>query len=106
MEGHGVVGFASGGPSRQIEVFQGAELYAIYLRPTFERQGIGRDLFKTVAEELLDSSPEGFYLSALSVNPNCQFYRSLGGQELMVPDIQLGSETHSQVGFFWKQLSS
>jgi GNAT superfamily N-acetyltransferase len=105
MEGYGVVGFASGGPSRQVEVFRGAELYAIYLRPEFERQGLGRALFKAVALELLDTSRDGFYLSALSVNPNCQFYRSMGGQELRVPDIQLGNETYSQIGFFWKQLS-
>lgn len=104
IKGHGVVGFASGGPSRQAEVFRGAELYAIYLQPTFERQGLGRALFQAVAVELLSISPDGFYLNALSLNPNCDFYRSMGGQEFRVPDIQLGGETYSQIGFFWKEL--
>lgn len=104
VEGSGTIGFASGGPSRQAEVFDGAELYAIYLRPEFERLGIGRALFEAVARELIKISPEGFYLTALSVNPNRRFYQLMGGREVNAPDIQLGSEFYSQVGFVWNDL--
>ncbi|THK33720.1 N-acetyltransferase [Ensifer sp. MPMI2T] len=86
IEGPGIVGFASGGPGRQTEFFEGAELYAIYLRPEFERQGIGRALFRAVATELIETSPEGFYLTALSAKPNRRFYRSMGGREVNAPD--------------------
>jgi len=53
----------------------------------------------------MKSSPDGFYLSALSVNPNRQFYSAMGGSKLSVPDVQLGSELYSQVGFAWKQFA-
>ncbi|MBB3590819.1 GNAT superfamily N-acetyltransferase [Rhizobium sp. BK529] len=102
IEGSGIVGFASGGPSRQTEFFEGAELYAIYLRPEFERQGIGSALFGAVTTKLTEASPEGFYLTVLSANPNRQFYHSMGGREVNAPDIQLGNESYSQVGFVWK----
>ncbi|WP_158527161.1 GNAT family N-acetyltransferase [Sinorhizobium meliloti] len=105
VKGAGTIGFASGGPSRNAEVFDGAELYAIYLRPQFERRGIGRALFEAVATELMETSSKGFYLTALSVNPNRQFYQLMGGREVNAPDIQLGSEFYSQVGFVWKASS-
>ncbi len=60
LKGLGVVGFAYGGPARQPAIFDGAELYAIYVRPKFEQQGIGRALFKAVAAELIELSPNGF----------------------------------------------
>lgn len=104
IDGAGVIGFASGGPGRQAEVFDGSELYAIYMRPGFERMGIGRALFDAVGRKLIEASPDGFYLTALTVNPNCQFYRSMGGREVKAPDIKLGSELYSQVGFVWNDV--
>ncbi|WP_431324568.1 N-acetyltransferase family protein [Rhizobium sp. YTU87027] len=96
-----MAGFASAGPGRQTEFFEGAELYAIYLRPEFERQGIGRALFRAVVTELIEANPWGLYLTALSANPNRRFYRSMGGREVNAPDIQLGILSCPQVGFVW-----
>lgn len=101
IDGIGVIGFASGGPGRQAEVFDGSELYAIYLRPGFERMGIGRALFDAVGRKLIVASPGGFYLTAFTLNPNCLFYRSMGGREVKAPDIKIGIEVYSQVGFVW-----
>jgi hypothetical protein len=58
------------------------------------------------AAELIEISPHGFYLTALSVNPHLQFYRSMGGREVSAPDIQLGGELYPQVGFVWTTPSS
>lgn len=58
-------------------------------------------MFDAVATKLMEMSPKGFYLTALAVNPNCQFYQSMGGRELAAPDIRLGSDFYPQVGFVW-----
>ena len=100
VPGSGIAGFASGGPSRQARFLEKAELYAIYLRPGYERRGIGRALFETVATNLRQSS-NGFYLTALAVSPNLKSYQSMGGREVNAPDIQLGSEIYPQIGFVW-----
>ncbi|MCS0460676.1 GNAT family N-acetyltransferase [Rhizobium favelukesii] len=53
-EDGGVIGCASGGPSRS-GYFAENELYAIYLMPGFERRGIGRRLFGSVVRALIAS---------------------------------------------------
>ncbi|WEX86444.1 GNAT family N-acetyltransferase [Sinorhizobium garamanticum] len=104
-EGAGVVGFASGGPSRHSGFLAENELYAIYLKPGFERRGIGRDLFRGVADELMASRRNGLFLTALSVNPNRHFYRAMGGREVEAPSIELGNELYTQVAFVWDDMA-
>lgn len=96
-----VVGFVSWGAGRAPGVSIPFELYALYLRPTFERQGIGRLLFEEVISDVSSRGSPGLYLTALAVNPNREFYVRLGGAEADAPDIRLGDASYGQVGFIW-----
>tara|TARA_R110002020_G_scaffold379716_2_gene590967 strand:+ start:1830 stop:2405 length:576 start_codon:yes stop_codon:yes gene_type:complete len=97
-----VIGFASWGPGRDPIFSVGNELYAIYLRPKYERQGIGRLLFESVSADVAASGYPGFYLTALEMNPNRAFYARLGGIEADAPNILLGGTNYGQVGFVWR----
>lgn len=97
-----VIGFASWGPGRDPGFSMPYELYAIYLRPKSERQGIGRLLFESVIANITTLGCPGFYLTALAMNPNRAFYARLGGVEADAPNIQLGDTSYAQVGFIWR----
>lgn len=99
-----VVGFASGGPGRDTHFATRNELYAIYVKPGFERRGIGRRLFTSIMAALATSKQKGLYLMALAVNPNHLFYAKLGGVETDAPRIRLGRDTYEQVAFVWDDL--
>lgn len=96
-----VVGFASWGPGRDPSFAMPYELYALYIRPSFERQGVGRLLLKSVVSGVASSGALGLYLTALALNPNLGFYVRLGGVEVDAPTIQLGDASYRQVGFIW-----
>lgn len=98
----GVVGFASWGPCRDASLSTQRELYAIFLEPSFERQGIGYLLFKTVISDAAKAGFQSIGLTALSVNPNLRFYLKLGGEEFQAKPLTLGSARYEQVGFRWK----
>ncbi len=97
-----VVGFASWGPGRDPGFLMPHEIYSLYLRPRFERQGIGRLLFESVISDVASSGSPGVYLTALAMNPNRAFYVGLGGTEADAADIQLGDGIYRQVGFIWR----
>ena len=99
-EGGQVIGFASWGPCRASGLSAGTELYALYLRPGYERRGIGSRIFDRARAEIPANQP-GLYLTALAMNPNRAFYRRHGGTEVAAPDIQLGGTSYPQIGFIW-----
>lgn len=96
-----VVGFASWGPGRDPSFAMPVELYALYLRPSFERQGIGRLLLESAISEVVTSGETALYLTALALNPNRGFYGRLGGIAIDAPPIQLGNASYEQIGFVW-----
>jgi ribosomal protein S18 acetylase RimI-like enzyme len=72
-----LVGWASGGASRDADAKGGFEIYAIYVAPHYWRQGIGRELMKAVEDALSPCS--GITLWVLRENqPAIGFYRRLG----------------------------
>lgn len=97
-----LVGFASWGPGRDPGFAMPYELYALYLRPGFERQGVGRRLLDSVMSEVASTGASGLYLTALALNPNRAFYARLGGIEVDAPSIRLGDASYGQVGFIWR----
>ncbi|MEI4471068.1 GNAT family N-acetyltransferase [Frigidibacter sp. MR17.24] len=96
-----VVGFVSWGPSRDPSFAMPIEIYALYLRPSFERQGIGRLLLESAISAVATSGETALYLTALALNPNRVFYGRLGGIAIDAPPIQLGNASYEQIGFVW-----
>lgn len=75
-----IVGFLTGGDSRDETVPVDFEVYALYVSPLMQRKGIGQALLDAFMKEI-NYAP--FYLYALKSNQNArQFYIKNGGMEL------------------------
>ena len=75
-----VIGFAGGGPERGGDPTYKGELYALYLLQSYQRQGIGRELTRTVAHHLAKQGHSSMLAWVLAQNPSRKFYEALGGQ--------------------------
>lgn len=102
-----IVGFASCGPSRSPDPIYPDELYAIYLQPETQRQGIGRALVAAVAMQLLQQGSTAMMLWALIANSNgCDFYEHLGGQVIGYRDDDLDGAIIPHVAYGWADIRS
>jgi len=101
-----ICGFASGGSARaEIPGYTG-ELYAIYLNPEVQFQGIGSRLFWTVAKDLQSSGHSSMYVWVLKDNPSRRFYKRMGGSPLTSAEIEIGGKTLKEISYGWQDLSA
>lgn len=103
---HGeIIGFASGGKSRQENLPFEAEMYALYLFETAKRQGIGEKLFRAVTEKF---RTEGYYSMMLWVLADNhfarRFYEKMGGRAVTEQMITIGGKELLEVAYGWDQL--
>ena len=101
----GVVGFAHGGAaSKNSPAFDG-EIYAIYLLEQYQRMGLGRCLFISVAERLLDDGMSSFLLWVFEENHSARrFYESLGGEVVRSQEINIGGVDLVEVAYGWSDI--
>jgi ribosomal protein S18 acetylase RimI-like enzyme len=105
-ESGSIIGFAMGGNSRDpgLKDFDG-ELYAIYLLPESQGQGLGRKLFQEFARELYTRGYHGMLIWALRDNTRARaFYERQGGQPTGKKLVTLG-EPLWEVGYGWPDLT-
>ena len=104
-EGH-IIGFASGMLLPAEKLGMQAELTAIYLRPAWQRSGIGRRMLQKVARTLQAQGAQSLLAWVISGNAIARnFYEDLGGvllheQAFTWDDIDL-----NEVGYGWRDLS-
>lgn len=99
-------GFAAAGPIRKLISFYDAELYAIYLLPEMQGQGIGRGLFDYIADELVAQKRHHLLLWSLRDNPSTGFYRRLGGEAVAEDVCEIGGEVLPTVAFGWTDIAN
>ena len=100
----GIVGFCDFGPPRDSKWSQNIEIYAIYVEPSFHRQGIGRDLFKLAAAEIVASGQHSLFVRVLAVNPFRDFYAKCGGR-VIDSEIQIiEGESFEHLIYAWDDL--
>ncbi|MBM7643837.1 GNAT superfamily N-acetyltransferase [Scopulibacillus daqui] len=76
-----VIGFADGGKERTGKYEDGTgKLYAIYILKEYQGKGIGRMLFKSVAEKLKKAGFHSMIVWVLQDNQSRRFYEALGGK--------------------------
>jgi GNAT superfamily N-acetyltransferase len=99
-----IAGFAGGGRARS-----GApsgyigEVYAIYVRPALQRQGIGRVLLKAVAEGLVERGLTPIVIWTLFDNPQSRgFYESLGGSVIGEKREPFDGHELHEVAYGWR----
>lgn len=98
-----VVGFASGGPNRDVSFNEPNELYALYLLAGWQRQGVGRRLFASVARKLQAPDRPGLLALVLTDNPHRPFYDRCGGHRQAAAPLQLGGRHCPVDSYHWHQ---
>ncbi len=102
-----VVGFSQCGPQRdETLAFQG-ELYAVYLLPSAQGQGAGRELLLRSAHWLHEHGCADMLIWVLRDNhPARAFYERMGGKYVREKPIQIGEQTYIEVAYGWKDIKN
>jgi GNAT superfamily N-acetyltransferase len=96
----GVVGFCCGGPERGADPEYGGELYAIYILPERQGQGIGKALLDAGCGWLSKNGFTKMLIWVLKDNqPARAFYAALGGRPVREKPVEIGPQTLVEVGY-------
>lgn len=97
-----VVGYLAAGPARD-DYGAENEIYALYVKPDFQRKGIGSALIKKYKEVIQNKT---FYLYMLRKNQQAaDFYLKNGGKvcEEFAHDITIGEQELEEVCYFFEK---
>lgn len=100
---HEIIGFACAGPEREANSTYTGEIYALYLLQSYQRQGIGRILFKDSVKELKQRGITSLLIWVLAENPSRAFYQALGGIYLQEKIITIGEQQLIEVAYGWRE---
>ena len=83
-----------------------AELYAIYLLQEKQKHGVGKALTRQRASILYDKGFRSLIVWVLAYNPEVEFYRHLGGAEVVATkQIEIGGVQLTELAFGWRRMS-
>lgn len=107
------VGFVDYGPLRtapagtsKIRPLYSSEIYALYLKPDYLRQGIGTALIVEAVQALKIQKHQSMCLWVLKDNKRgCAFYDALGGQRVGKMMTEIGTTKAKEVCYAWRDLS-
>lgn len=100
-----IIGFASAGKSRAKEVEADAELYAIYVLPSYHGRGVGRELLSALMPKLLDSGMRTMCVFAFKENELARkFYVGLGAREHDVSVFNVAGVDYPDQSYVWDSL--
>ncbi len=97
----GVVGFISGGPSRDRHLREDGEVYALYLLDEYHGEGTGRALFVKLAARLKRECGPSLLVWVLSNNPSRFFYEAMGGRRVATRDERMGEVSVTECAYGW-----
>jgi len=97
-----VVGFITGGTQREEELLYEAEVYAMYLLPEHQRQGIGTLLLDQIVIDFHHVGWKQFLVWCLEKNPARAFYESLGGVHTQTAKITIGGRNLVKYGYLFE----
>ena len=104
VEGHGITGFANGGPEREGREDYRGELCGLYVLPDWHGQGVGKRLIATFTRWLVDSGFDTMLVWVLADNPFRRFYERLGGKLVGKKEIEIGNQKLIEVAYGWDDL--
>ncbi len=100
----GLIGFASGGGTRNGQLPYGGEIYALYVRDDFQGVGVGRRLFTVTSERLLTNNGPTLLVWVLNGNPARFFYENLGGKFVARRSGEMGGEPIEEIAYGWEDI--
>jgi GNAT superfamily N-acetyltransferase len=98
----GVVGFVSGGPTRQPDLHYKGEIYTLYVGDEFHGRGFGKRLFVALTERLLREGTPSLIVWVLAGNPSRFFYESLGGKPVARRPSTMSGAKIEELGYGWE----
>lgn len=98
-----IIGFANGGARRDPDRYD-AELYALYLLKAYQGKGLGKQLIRSVAQNLMEKKYSSFMTWVLAGNPAINFYHSVGGESISRIEAKIGNELLEEVKIGWKDI--
>ncbi len=104
-----IVGFASGGKTRENLRFPrnyDSELYAIYLLEPYQGKGLGSVLVLSLCEKLLENQFQSMIVCVLTQNPFRSFYEKIGGLKVADSDITIGKVSYPTIIYGWQDLKT
>jgi len=101
-----IIGFATGGPNRELDTGYNGELYAIYILREFHKRGVGKKLALRIADWLLRHRYTSMLVWVLEKNPAKYFYESLGGIYVSKKKIDIGGAMIDEISYGWPNLSN
>jgi L-amino acid N-acyltransferase YncA len=101
-----VMGFATGGKSRENMADCDAELYAIYLLEEAQGTKIGRDLLHELARTLSQQGFRSMEVWVLAKNPAKEFYARMGAEFAGSKEIEIGGATLMEMAYVWRDLGA
>ncbi len=105
--GDEVVGFAAGNILGEPRFGLDAELTAVYLRPDFQRVGIGRRLIAAVVDAQRRHGATGMIVWLIAANkPARAFYEALGAELLVEQAFQWDGMDLLEAGYGWRDLGA
>lgn len=99
-------GYATFGHCRNRAYSAEGEIYELYLRPTFQGCGLGRQLFRSVRQDLAAKSLKGTTVQVLTENRSaCAFYEAVGGRHSGTSNHRISGKSLSIEIYRWLPLS-
>jgi len=101
-----IIGFANGGARRGSDLsdLYDAELYALYLLKEQQGKGLGRQLIRSVAQNLLEKNYSSFMTWVVTGNPAIHFYHKVGGQSVATKEVKIGNEIVEEIMIGWRDI--
>lgn len=98
-----VQGYVTYGASRNPRRASIGEIYELYLSPTYQGLGFGKQLFLAAYNDLKNDGRRSLLVWALSENElACGFYSRLGGRRCGSSPERYGDTTLHRVAFLWE----
>ncbi len=100
-----VIGFVIFGPERAVAARDRGEIYAIYVRPECQGNGIGLMLMQAAAERLIEHGIRSLTIWTLEKGQSRQFYEHLGGRLASSKLAYIGGVGYEHVAYCWSDIS-
>ena len=101
--GERLIGFAWSAPWAETEDYD-ASIRGLYVHPSYQGCGFGRLLIQDSASILLNHGARSLEIGCVRENPNCEFYRHLGGIEIGSRPARVDSFDTQEILFGWPDL--
>ncbi|MCL2673626.1 MAG: GNAT family N-acetyltransferase [Alphaproteobacteria bacterium] len=77
-----MVGFITAGDTRLYGFSFDKEIYALYIDPDYQGQGIGRAMMEKMMGIMRENGEQRIGVGCLKANPSTRFYEKMGGRFL------------------------